>query len=296
MHDRVRGALLGLAIGDALGMPIEGLSHTHVRTYYKGIKGFRDDEKRGELEAGQWTADTQSALALATALVAHPDDLGRAQVVWRRERAVELRRVAERPYATSAAAAASVPLGVWWRARGASTEEALAWTRGLLMDVDSRPEALAASYAQADAVRRALDADPETLDGPGFVRQTAEAARVAESEMGVTGAVSARLDGLADHLDEFPLDLQDRCGGTGPAADEAFPFAVAMGARGPSLAEASLLAAINVGGDANTVGSLVGSLLGAMNGAGAFPAEWREGVEDGDRIAVLADRLAEISA
>ena len=65
-----------------------------------------------------------------------------------------------------------------------------------------------------------------------------------------------------------------------------------MAARGPALAEASLLAAINVGGDANTVGAIVGALLGAMNGASAFPDEWRDGVEAGDEIAALADRLA----
>lgn len=295
MTDRTRGALLGLAIGDALGMPIEGLSHPNVRTYYKGIKGFRADEKRGELEAGQWTADTQNALALASALAEHPGDLTRAQTVWHRERGVNLRRPTDRPFATSAAAAAAAPLGVWWHATDATAEDALAWTRGLLMDVDARPDALVAAYAQADAIRRALVADPEVLDGASFVRDAVGAARQAESalsEHGATDAVSSRLAGLADHLDEFPLDLQDRCAGTGAAADEAFPFALAMAARGPGLAEASLLAAINVGGDANTVGAMVGALLGAMNGASAFPDEWRDGVEAGDKITALADRLA----
>ena len=43
-RDKVRGALLGTAVGDALGMPVEGLSHQNVRTYYKGIKGYRADE------------------------------------------------------------------------------------------------------------------------------------------------------------------------------------------------------------------------------------------------------------
>ena len=297
MHDRARGLLLGLAIGDALGMPIKGLSHPNVRTYYKGIKGFRADEKRGELEAGQWTADTQNALALAVALSEHPADLTRAQVVWRRERAVALRRPTDRPFATSAAAAAAAPLGIWWRETSASPSEALAWTRALLMDVDPRPDALVAAYAQADAARRALAEAPDALDGAAFIRQSAEAARHAEADIeGATDAVSSRLENLAPHLDDFPLDLQDRCDGTGPAAHEAFPFALAMTARGPGLAEASLLAAINVGGDANTVGAVAGALLGALNGARAFPDEWREGVEDGTRMARIADRLAEAVA
>lgn len=294
MNDRARGALLGLAIGDALGMPIEGLSHPNVRTYYKGIKGFRADEKRGELEAGQWTADTQNALALATALAEHSAELSLSQVVWRRERSIDLRRPTDRLFATSAGAAAATPLGIWWRKTGATSGDALVWTRGLIQDVDARPDALVAAFVQADAVRRALDTtDPEDLDGAAFVRQSAEAARVAEASIeGASAAVSARLDALAPWLTEFPLDLQDRCDGTGPAADEAFPFALAMAARGPSLAEASLLAAINVGGDANTVGAVAGALLGVINGASAFPDEWREGVEDGPRILSIADRLS----
>ncbi|OZC02092.1 ADP-ribosylglycohydrolase family protein [Rubricoccus marinus] len=292
MSDRVRGLLLGLAIGDALGMPIEGLSHQNVRTYYKGIKGFRADEKRGELEAGQWTSDTQNALALAAALAEHPGDLTRAQVLWRQRRGVELRRPVDRPYATSASAAAVAPLGAWWAGTDAPLAEALTWTRALLADVDDRPDALVAALAQADAARRALGAPADTVEGADFVSQAADAARAAESEIGASGAVSRRLDLLAGRLFEFPLDLQDLCDDTGPAADETFPFALAMAARGPALAEASLLAAINVGGDANTVGAILGALLGAFNGASAFPDEWRDGVEASGEILATADALA----
>ena len=74
LRDRLVGALLGSAIGDALGMPVEGLSHPNVRTYYRGIKEMRADEKRGDLAAGQYTADTQRARALARALAASTPD------------------------------------------------------------------------------------------------------------------------------------------------------------------------------------------------------------------------------
>ena len=291
MTDRARGALLGLAIGDALGMPIDGLSHINVRTYYKGIKGFRADEKRGEGDAGQWTAHTQNARALAAALAEHPADLTRAQSLWRRGRTAPRRREVTRDYPTGNAAACAAPLGVWWAATGAPAPEALAWTRALLVEVDGAPEALAAAFAVADATRRALGADPAALDGPAFLRETAEAARRAESENGATGVVSGRIETTAGALDDFPLDLQDLCGGTGHAADEAVPFALAMVARNPTLAEASLLAAVNVGGAAAQVGAIAGALLGALNGAPAFPDEWREGVEASGEIQSEADAL-----
>ncbi len=49
--DRTRGALLGLAVGEALGRPIDKMSHQNVRTYFKGIKGYVGHE-RTDVEAG----------------------------------------------------------------------------------------------------------------------------------------------------------------------------------------------------------------------------------------------------
>ena len=74
LRDRIAGTVLGSALGDALGMPVEGLSHINVRTYYKGIKEMRADEKRRDLQAGQFTADTQRARALTRALTVAPPD------------------------------------------------------------------------------------------------------------------------------------------------------------------------------------------------------------------------------
>jgi ADP-ribosylglycohydrolase len=94
--------------------------------------------------------------------------------------------------------------------------------------------------------------------------------------------VPAAVLALSDHLDDTPLDLHDRAGGTGDAPEHAFPFAVAMFAREPALVEATLLSAVNVGGAAAAVGSIAGALLGAFNGWSAFPDAWRVGLRDGD--------------
>ncbi len=61
--DRRQGILLGTRLGDALGMPLDGLSHQNVRLYYRGVKGLAADEKRG-IAAGTGTALTQALGAL----------------------------------------------------------------------------------------------------------------------------------------------------------------------------------------------------------------------------------------
>lgn len=61
--DRARGALLGLAIGDALGAPVE----FREQGTFEPVRGFRSGGAH-HLEAGQWTDDTSMALCLAESL------------------------------------------------------------------------------------------------------------------------------------------------------------------------------------------------------------------------------------
>jgi ADP-ribosylglycohydrolase len=76
MKDRIRGCLVGLAVGDALGMPVETMSPSAIRlaTNGHGVNGYlapiqrRIEDTRG-LPPGSWTDDTQLTLAVARSLV-----------------------------------------------------------------------------------------------------------------------------------------------------------------------------------------------------------------------------------
>lgn len=273
-ESRRLGALLGAAIGDALGAPLEKLSHQNVRLYYRGVRTFHADEKRGDLAAGQGTGRTTRMLALAAG---EPLD------------GLDLPRALPGPEApVSAAPAIAAPLGLRWAEAGWTIEAAAEAIREALAPVHSHPAALAAATVQAFGVRALLTRDAATLDGAAFFDAMIEATTSAEAHFGADARCSARLRTLAPHLAEFPLDLQDRCEGTIEAVEAAWPFAVAMFARGPELAEASLLAAVNVGGDAPSVGACLGALLGALNGAEAFPEAWRDGLVHREAVERLA--------
>jgi ADP-ribosyl-[dinitrogen reductase] hydrolase len=73
--DRVRGCLLGLAIGDALGAPLEGLTAQQIRAHYGLVDDFVDGSRAWKKKPFRWrmpglyTDDTQQALALSDVML-----------------------------------------------------------------------------------------------------------------------------------------------------------------------------------------------------------------------------------
>jgi ADP-ribosyl-[dinitrogen reductase] hydrolase len=73
--DRVRGCLLGLAVGDALGAPLEGLTAQQIKTHYGRVKNYVDGVQAWKRKPYRWrlrglySDDTQQALALCDVLL-----------------------------------------------------------------------------------------------------------------------------------------------------------------------------------------------------------------------------------
>lgn len=80
IHDRSRGCLLGLAIGDALGAAVE----FKPPGSFEPVTGYRAGGPHG-LEPGEWTDDTSMALALAESIGTvgwDSDDQAKRYVAW----------------------------------------------------------------------------------------------------------------------------------------------------------------------------------------------------------------------
>src|SRR5216683_3570241 len=52
--DRVRGCLLGLAVGDALGAPLEGLSSQQIRAHYGTVDDYVDGVRAWKKKPYRW--------------------------------------------------------------------------------------------------------------------------------------------------------------------------------------------------------------------------------------------------
>ena len=243
---RLHGLVLGAAIGDALAMPVDGLSHQNVRLYYRGVKGFVASE-HGGTRAGTGTARTARLLA--------------------RLRGTPPGAPAP-PLGPTAAALADAT------ADAALSHAPAAFDTGTGTGADTSA-AIHAVHVRALARLAALDG--ATFDADAFSAATAADLRACDTALG------ALLDTVLARRRSIPLDLFDAADLAAHAFADAsgvaaWLFAVAMFTRAPDLAEASLLSAINAGGESATTGLALGGLLGALHGPAAFPPDWHEGL------------------
>lgn len=83
MRDLFRGCLLGVAVGDALGAPFEGMEREDVQNIYTGRMMGREDY----LRPGEYTDDTGMTIVLAESIVENggrvvAEDLARRFSAW----------------------------------------------------------------------------------------------------------------------------------------------------------------------------------------------------------------------
>lgn len=73
--NRARGAMLGMAVGDALGAPLEGLGPQQIKTHYGLVDDYVDGARAWRRKSDRWrlpglyTDDTQQALCVAETLI-----------------------------------------------------------------------------------------------------------------------------------------------------------------------------------------------------------------------------------
>jgi hypothetical protein len=107
----------------------------------------------------------------------------------------------------------------------------------------------------------------------------------------LTAALAARKS-----VSEFADELGLQRGVTGYAY-HSVPVALYAWLRHPDDFRMALTAALDCGGDTDTVGAILGALMGSRLGRGAIPKEWLNGICDRPRstglLVQIADRLSE---
>jgi ADP-ribosylglycohydrolase len=319
--DRARGALYGLAIGDALGMPTQLMSREEVAARFGVLEGFReppaDHPIAAGLPAGSITDDTEQALLLADALLAgggHVDseDLARQLIAWA-ERARERGSLDLLGPSTSAAVTAMVAGGPLDEVGGAGATNGAAMRItpvGLIISTDDLDrlvdlvvEASRVTHhtnvaiAGAAAVAAAVSGG---IDGTSVAQATTLGIRAAELAQRrgewVAGASVARRIAWAIGLvarDDHDRSVRDvvELVGTSLATQESVPAAFAVLALHPDDPWQACLTAASLGGDSDTIAAMAGAIAGACHGMDGWPVDAVRMVRETNQLDL--DQLAE---
>jgi ADP-ribosylglycohydrolase len=321
-NDQARGALYGLAIGDALGMPTQMLSRRQITQRWGPLLAGFEAAPPGHpiaagMPAGAVTDDTEQAVLLGRLLVSGPVDpreLAAVLIAWEHDMAergsLDLLGPSTRR-AVSAVLAGTPPeeAGVHGDTNGAAMRITPV---GIKVAPDDLPKLVDAVHeaslvthntsvalAGAAAVAAAVSAGLSGAGGVTAVTEVAvDAARMgAERGHWVAGAdVAARLRWAIGLVAGLPAqeaaEVIYSLVGTSLATQESVPAAFAVLSAVPDDPWRACLLAASLGGDCDTIAAMAGAIGGAVHGLGAFPAHAVEVIDaQGLALADLADSL-----
>ncbi len=296
-RDRFRGALLGLAVGDALGAPAEFLTPGQVRDRW----GVLDEMVGGgchDVRPGEVTDATEMMLALAESLVAvgefDPEDVVSRYRAWFAGGPCDVSL-------TTRTVMLALAAGTPWDLASRRAYEVLGFpTAGNGSVMRCTPVALR-FFHDADT-RRRVSLRESTLTHYDHVAGwscvalnelvvAAMTGRLAESLPTVAAALDAEdarvASVLRDALDAEPDEIH--------AASFVLDSlrAAVWAVLHTTTFEGALVEIVNRGGDCDTVGAVAGALAGARYGAEAIPGRWLEPLLVRERVIAVAEGLAD---
>lgn len=311
LRERFEGAVLGAAIGDALGHPTEFLSISAIRERWgpTGVRGFELWWEADGLRFAPYTDDTQMAEIVLRALVEGGgstvglDDLmesiATGFVTWRTNPQGGHRA----PGNACMAGAGRLGQGVPWREAGGPT------AGGCGSVMRAYPFGLIFWEDPDRAERWAVEHSRLTHGDPIALAACAALARAVAFEVGAAGEAhirremvqaALRYDETTAQMIEGALDAADR--GTEPdaqldllrgwAAHEAIAAAAYVVARHPDDFADAVLEGANSPGDSDSIATLAGALLGTRLGISRVPANWVRDVERSQELLALARKGA----
>jgi len=137
---------------------------------------------------------------------------------------------------------------------------------------------------QALAIALAVNADPSiSLDSQVFLDKLVN---LTQNEV-----YEQKLDMIRKLLGETNKARVVRRLGNGVEAHNSVPAAVYCFLRNWDSFEDSVLYAVSLGGDADTIGAMTGAISGAYHGVETIPERWKDRLEKGDYIEELAEKL-----
>jgi ADP-ribosylglycohydrolase len=286
LHDRLSGVLLGTAVGDALGLPMEGMSARAVarafprldRYFLLGRTGFVSD-------------DTEQTALVAQSLARHSASRERCVRAFRRALLAWFLRLPWGIGFGTLRACLRIALGL--AKTGVASAGNGAAMRAAVVGVFFRDDPVA-RRAFTEDLARVTHTDPRAVAGAHFVAELAARAALHDEAEGRGEIVEAALGAIAEPslrdaierarqvaADGVSVETASRTLGSSGYVVHSVAIAVFTFLRfghDPGLAIAET---VRAGGDTDSNAAIVGAWTGALHGQSALPSHLIADLHDG---------------
>lgn len=271
LYDKIKGALYGVAIGDALGAPLEFMDANSINARYgmvtEMIGGGWLNVKPGEI-----TDDTQMTIAVAKGIIENPDDpvpaIGKHFINWLcggpKDVGSTCSHSIRYAMANETGIGQTIPKEIWLQA---SRKAHLA---------------LGGRTAGNGALMRTIYPALYYKPGKQQMKATREIAMMTHWDEQSTKACLQYVQEVWLLVNGYdgPVGIyneRETRKPTGYVVDSYFVASEAM--EKTDNFEAALVWAVNQGGDADTIGAITGGLAGAKYGYNSIPSRWLDALD-----------------
>jgi ADP-ribosyl-[dinitrogen reductase] hydrolase len=291
IRDRALGALLGLAVGDAVGTTLEFKS----RDSYPRLTDMVGGGPFG-LKPGQWTDDTSMALALADSLIADgdldPADLMRRFVAWRDDGEYSCTgRCFDIGITVSGALSRFLrsddPVAGSTDPETAGNGSLMRLAPVALRHWHDRDRLRDVAARQSQATHGAAEAVSACVGYAEILADAIEGRPRSEVMSPRTGLYAGKIGGILKG--GWRGKLREAVASSGYVAHSLDAALWSVGRTGDF--RSAILTAANLGGDADTTAAIAGQLAGALYGMSGIPAEWLEKLAWRERIVATGEEL-----
>lgn len=293
--DRAKGCMSGLAIGDALGRPVEGMSAEAIREKYGSVEDFLQMSPGG-------SDDTEYALLTASAILKYGLDITREQFAayWKDYVCTQkgafagagfsemcaidnLRQGLEPPFSgqhphswSDGLAMRVAPIGIV-----TAGNPSLTWSMTQADgSVSHTTEGIWSGQVIAAAIAKAMTGGTTDEVFEAGIESVPKDSWTYRDMVKVRQTISNRTsDTTPELVDQLLFEVAVEDYYYADIAPEAVSLAMSAVLYGNGDFVKTLLFAVNLGRDADTIAAMAGAVVGAMSGYESIPHNWRGAIQ-----------------
>ncbi len=315
LKNKIYGALYGVAIGDAIGMPTTFMSRDDIKGKYGVVTDFLQDPMEGSVHSklvrGEYTDDTEMTFMLAQSIASKklvdPEDISRRLVSWAdennilnttligpstRKAIISLKSGISYKFTgvggtTNGCAMKISPVGIFDAFR--PDESAVNDVINACMCTHHTAIAISGASAICFAVKSAISGHSNVDD---ILKSALRGADLGSTLMGnpkisvssrIREAVSIadKYENFDDYLDSlYNFILKPK----GALTEDSVPVALSIFIKSRGNFRDAILMACNLGGDSDTIGAMTGAIAGSYADISNIPENWINTIKVSNKI------------